>query len=357
MVSELTLWTRRFAVMVENGVPLLACLAALDTADIGDDLRAITRELSEAISWGNTLSGAMKAYPMQFDVDYLASIRAGEVGGILDKSLRRLAHRRETGLTPLPDLGAAQASRAELADWCWRFGEMLAAGVPVLDALATLAECAHPALAAATQEMHAEVAAGCSLAITRAEESRSEPQPAMWRYGGMFPPLLQRLTLVGVTCGGLSEMLLRAAEQLEWEAQLEVAGNLRLLSTAPAAAPAPVAPDVEHPVIRRVNDLLKTVVQSGVEWTELRPTDEGRGEAVMQKGEHALIEPLEQYPQILRRLKLLAGLDPLAHDEGSAYRRSQIYLRLEGKDYKLLVRSGGDRLALSLSEETGAVQL
>ena len=357
MHDELTLWTRRFAVMVEGGVPLLACLAALDTADVGDELRAITRELSETISRGGTLSGAMKAYPTHFDEDYRASIRAGEVGGILDKSLRRLAHRRDTGLAPLPGLGVEQVSRAELADWCWRFGEMLIAGVPLLGALAVLAECAHPALGAATREMHAEIAAGYSLALTRAEDSGPGPQPAMWRYGGLFPPLLQRMTLVGVTCGVLPEMLRRAAEQLEWETRLESAGGLPPLSAKPADAPAPVEPEVEHPVIRRVNDLLKTIVRSGAEWVELKPTETGYGEAVLQKGEHALTEPLEQYPQVLRRLKLLAGLDPLAQDEGGAYRRSQIYLRLEGKDYKLLVRTGGDRLALSLSEETGAVEL
>ena len=357
MHDELTLWTRRFAVMVENGVPLLECLAALDTAEIDDELRSITRELREAVRQGGSLWDAMKAYPMRFDVDYRASIRAGEVGGILDRSLRRLAHRREVGLAPLPDLDAKHLSRAEIADWCWRFGEMLAAGVPLLDALSTLAECAHPALGAATREMHAEVAAGFSLAISRAEESRPGPRPAMWRYGALFPPLLQRLTLIGVTFGGLPEMLRRAAEQLDWEARLEIAGNLSPLSVEPAAAPAPVASDAEHPVIRRVNELLKTVVQSEVEWTELRPTEEGNGEAVLHKGENVLTEQLEHYPQVVRRLKLLAGLDPLARDEGQPYRRSQIYLRLEGQDYKLLVRTGGDRLVLSLSEETGAVQL
>lgn len=358
MVSELALWTRRLSAMIASGVSIVRCFKTLEEEATSQGLRGITRELRARIESGERLSQAMKAWPEVFPEPYLALIAAGEVGGVLERTLLRLATRLEAGLVAGGYAEGVPVTRADLADWFWRFWQMLDAGVPLFTAVQTLSEFGPPVLRDVSQQIAREIGAGFSLApMSAREEAPGQPLPAMWRYPGLFTPTVRQLVGIGVWFGPLANSLRAVSDLLDHEAALEASGQLPPLSAAPADGPIPVEPEVEHPVIRQVNDLLKTIVRSGVEWAELSPTKEGCGEAVLRKGEHVLTDHLDHYAQVVRRLKLLAGLDPLAHDEGSAYRRSQIYLRLEGHDYKLTVRSGGDRLALGLSPETGTVEL
>jgi len=270
MAEELALWTRRFAVMVESGVSLVRCLKVLEEEETSGAMREVTRDLRARVERGDTLSEAMKAWPI-FSEPYLALIRTGEVGGVLQLALQRLATRLEDGL--LPGGYAEGITRTDLADWFWRFATMLEAGVPLLTAVQTLSEFGPSLLREISQQMAREIAAGFSLAPMSAQaEAPNQPQPVMWRYPGVFTPTVRQLAGMGVWFGPLTNYLRVVSDLLDHEAALESAGKLPPLSVEPAAAPAPVASDAEHPVIRRVNELLKTVVQSGVEWTELRLT-------------------------------------------------------------------------------------
>jgi hypothetical protein len=344
--------------MISSGVSIVRCLKTLEEEETSGELREAACDLRTRIEAGETLSEAMRAWPAVFPEPYLALIRAGEVGGVLERVLLRLATRLEAGLVAGEYAEEAPVTRVDLADWFWCFWQMLDAGVPLLTAVQTLAESGPPVLREVSQQMAREIAAGFSLApISAREEAPGQPLPAMWRYSGIFTPTVRQLVGIGVWFGPLVNALRAVSDLLDHEAAREASGELPPLSVAPADGPIPVAPEVEHPVIRQVNDFLKTIVRSEVEWVELSPTQEGHGKAVLRKGENVLTEHVDQYAQVVRRLKLLAGLDPFARDEGATYRRSQIYLRLEGQDYKLTVRSGGDRLVLGLSSETGTVEL
>jgi len=353
----LAVWTRRFSRMVDAGVSLVHCLKVLEDEPTSGDMRDISHALRGKVARGDILSEAMRTWPDLFGEEYVSFVRMGEVGGVLDVALRLLVARIERGR--LVRTYRDEPTRADVAEWFWWFGKMLEAGVPLLSALETLSQIGHPVLRDISQQMHEEVRSGFSLApMSAREEAPGAPQPAMWRYPGIFTPTARTLAGFGVWHGPLAPALLGVAELLEQEARLEAEGKLPPLSAEQAHGPAPVAPGATHPVVHRVSELIKTLLRSEAEVADLRPVEEGKGVAVLQKadGEVVLTQELYFYPQVLRRIKLLAGLDPLARDE-EGYRRSQIHVRVDDKEYKLLVRTGGDRLVLSVGKETDTVQL
>ncbi|RMH70849.1 MAG: type II secretion system F family protein [Gemmatimonadetes bacterium] len=85
------MFTRMFAVMVNAGLPLINCLTIL--AEQGDDkkMNAVVAEVSADVEGGSSLAAAMAKHPKTFDALYTNMIEAGEMGGILDVILGRLA--------------------------------------------------------------------------------------------------------------------------------------------------------------------------------------------------------------------------------------------------------------------------
>ncbi len=88
---DLAIFCRQFATMIDAGVSLVRCLAVLEEQTGSARLRQIIREIQGAVEAGETLSRALSRWPRVFNNLFVGLIRAGEVGGVLDETLNRLA--------------------------------------------------------------------------------------------------------------------------------------------------------------------------------------------------------------------------------------------------------------------------
>ena len=89
--KELAIYCRQFSVMLDAGLPLISCLNILVEQTENVRLKRATREIIGRIQAGNTLSAAIGEYPDVFPVIMTNMIAAGEVGGVLDNVLDRVA--------------------------------------------------------------------------------------------------------------------------------------------------------------------------------------------------------------------------------------------------------------------------
>ncbi len=83
--------TRQIATLVDAGLPLLRGLRILEQQETNRTLKRILGEVGEAIEGGSQFSEALAAHPRIFNRLYVNMVRAGEVGGALEMTLRRLA--------------------------------------------------------------------------------------------------------------------------------------------------------------------------------------------------------------------------------------------------------------------------
>ena len=89
--SQLVLSTRQLATLVKAGMPLLRALRTVsDQLDPGP-LRDVFAMISSDVESGVKFSEALQRYPKWFPSFYVNMVRAGEVGGLLDEILKRLA--------------------------------------------------------------------------------------------------------------------------------------------------------------------------------------------------------------------------------------------------------------------------
>ncbi len=87
----ITVFTRQLATLVEAGMPLLRGLRILQQQESSRTLNRIIGEVSEAIEGGSALSEALAAHPRVFNRLYVNMVKAGELGGALELTLKRLA--------------------------------------------------------------------------------------------------------------------------------------------------------------------------------------------------------------------------------------------------------------------------
>jgi len=88
---DLAMFCRQFSTMIDAGVSLVRCLAVLEEQTSSARLRQIIREIQAAVESGETLSRALIRWPKIFSNLFVGLVRAGEVGGVLDETLNRLA--------------------------------------------------------------------------------------------------------------------------------------------------------------------------------------------------------------------------------------------------------------------------
>lgn len=91
-LGKLSVFCRQFSTMVDAGVSLVRCLDVLGSQTDDPKLKKILADLGERVEGGESLSRAMQRHPRTFNNLFLGLIRAGEVGGVLEESLQRLAH-------------------------------------------------------------------------------------------------------------------------------------------------------------------------------------------------------------------------------------------------------------------------
>ena len=88
---ELTMFCRQFSTMINAGVSLVRCLAVLEQQAGSPNLKAVIRELQVSVEGGDTLTRSLSRFPKIFSNLFIGLVRAGEVGGVLDETLDRLA--------------------------------------------------------------------------------------------------------------------------------------------------------------------------------------------------------------------------------------------------------------------------
>ena len=96
--KSLVVFTRQFATMIDAGLPLVQCLELLGGAEPHKGFKQIIEEVKDDIEAGSTLADALSKHPQAFDDLYVSLVEAGEVGGILDTILNRLAVQLEKSM-------------------------------------------------------------------------------------------------------------------------------------------------------------------------------------------------------------------------------------------------------------------
>jgi type IV pilus assembly protein PilC len=93
--ADLTVLTRQLATMVSSGMTLLRAFYVLEEQLEHKKLKQVIGEVREAIEGGVLLSEALGRHPKIFNPLYVAMVRAGEAGGVLEESLERVASQLE----------------------------------------------------------------------------------------------------------------------------------------------------------------------------------------------------------------------------------------------------------------------
>ncbi len=88
---ELVIFTRQFATMIDAGLPLVQCLEILGDQQPNKTFKGILRQVKTDVEQGSTFADALRKHPKPFDDLFVNLVQAGEIGGILDTILNRLA--------------------------------------------------------------------------------------------------------------------------------------------------------------------------------------------------------------------------------------------------------------------------
>lgn len=92
--SDLVAFTRQLATMVNAGLPITECLAIL-RLQAKPSFEPIINQILVDVEGGQSFSTSLKSHSNVFSPSYIALIKAGETGGVLDKVLARLADNLE----------------------------------------------------------------------------------------------------------------------------------------------------------------------------------------------------------------------------------------------------------------------
>lgn len=93
--KDILVFTRQFATMIDAGLPLVQCLDILGSQMDNAAFRKVIFAIKTKVESGSTFADALKDHPKVFDELYTQLCAAGEVGGILDTILNRLAAYKE----------------------------------------------------------------------------------------------------------------------------------------------------------------------------------------------------------------------------------------------------------------------
>jgi type IV pilus assembly protein PilC len=91
----LMIFTRQLATLIDAGLPLLRGLMVLEKQERDPVLKATIAKLSDAVQGGSTFSEGLAQHPKIFNKLYINMVKAGEVGGVLELVLIRLAEFQE----------------------------------------------------------------------------------------------------------------------------------------------------------------------------------------------------------------------------------------------------------------------
>ena len=93
--KQLTLFTRQLSTLQDAGLPIVRSLKILEGQQKPGTLKNTLITVGDDVEGGMTFSEALGKHPKCFDKLYINMVRAGEIGGVLDAILQRLADFRE----------------------------------------------------------------------------------------------------------------------------------------------------------------------------------------------------------------------------------------------------------------------
>ena len=97
-VKSKVVFTRQLATMIDAGLPLVSCLEILGNQEPNPLLQKTILSVKNSVESGSTFADALGKHPKIFDHLFINLVAAGEVGGILDTILNRLAEYMEKAM-------------------------------------------------------------------------------------------------------------------------------------------------------------------------------------------------------------------------------------------------------------------
>ncbi len=89
--SDLSSFTRQFATMISAGLPIMQCLQTIQEQVTRERFREIIGQVADSVQSGKTLAEALGQHDKIFNALFVHMVEAGEMGGMLDTILLRLA--------------------------------------------------------------------------------------------------------------------------------------------------------------------------------------------------------------------------------------------------------------------------
>ncbi len=96
--KDVVIFTRQLSTMIDAGLPLVQCLQILARQQANPTFKKVLLAIQNDVETGTTLADSMRKHPKIFDSLYSNMIEAGELGGILDTILSRLAVFKEKAM-------------------------------------------------------------------------------------------------------------------------------------------------------------------------------------------------------------------------------------------------------------------
>jgi type II secretory pathway component PulF len=230
-LSDLAIFARQFSTMLDAGVSLIRCLDVLQAQTNNARLRKILMDLSARVESGESLSRSMARHPKAFSQLIIGLIRAGEVGGVLEESLQRISGFLEKDVELRRKIRSAMTypvivllaaigivilfgplhHKIVMARFSRTMGTLLASGVPILQAMETVAGVVgNSVVSDAVIESRARIREG---------EKIADPL----QRSKMFPPMVVHMVSVGEESGSLDHMLNKIADFYENEVEMTIA--------------------------------------------------------------------------------------------------------------------------------------
>ena len=96
--ADVTQFTQQMATLQDAGLPIVRSLKILSGQMKPGRFRTQLETITEDVEGGSTFSEALEKYPKTFDNLFVAMVKAGEAGGVLDVILQRLSDFQEKSL-------------------------------------------------------------------------------------------------------------------------------------------------------------------------------------------------------------------------------------------------------------------
>lgn len=90
-INDMATFNRQLADLLSSGIPLVKALSVIQNQTNNPTLQQIIQQVTQDVSGGDSLAGAMSRHPKVFNKLFVAMVKAGEAGGLLDQVLQRLA--------------------------------------------------------------------------------------------------------------------------------------------------------------------------------------------------------------------------------------------------------------------------